>query len=201
MTLSLSLLRAGKLMATLHHSHSHRHKLLSYKTLRLLRESSSFSSSASDHCLARTHAPRFRDQKKAKRSYFCSERAEDSTFEEEEEKEELKVEADERLEGKGDEKEDKFKVNYKEEEEEEKFFNYGEPLFWDKTYAKESEPLEWYQSYGDMAPLVRRYIPLSSRILMAGCGNAGLFLDFLCFVFKFLWIGDYAYFGKSRLCL
>ena len=183
MTLSLSLLRAGKLMATLHHSHPHQ-KLLSYKILRLLRESSSLSSSASDHCLARSYAPRFRDHRKATRSYFCSERAKDSTFEEEEE--ELKVEADERLEGMGDEKEDKFKVKYKgeeEEEEEEKFFNYGEPLFWDRTYAKESEPLEWYQSYGDMAPLVRRYIPFSSRILMAGCGNAGLFLNFLCFVF------------------
>jgi hypothetical protein len=81
------------------------------------------------------------------------------------EEEELKITAEGRWKRKNDDGDDG--------DDEDTFFNYGEPEFWDKTYAKESEPLEWYQSYEDMAPLVRRYIPFSSRVLMAGCGNAG----------------------------
>lgn len=55
--------------------------------------------------------------------------------------------------------------------------NYGDPSFWDRTYAKGSEPLEWYQSYSDIAPLFKRYIPISSRVLMVGCGNAEISED------------------------
>ncbi|MCO5609203.1 hypothetical protein L7F22_063426 [Adiantum nelumboides] len=55
--------------------------------------------------------------------------------------------------------------------------HYGDPSFWDRTYAKESEPLEWYQSYSDFAQLLKRYIPTTSRVLMVGCGNAEISED------------------------
>lgn len=55
--------------------------------------------------------------------------------------------------------------------------NYGDPSFWDKTYAKESEPLEWYQSYSDIAPLIKKYVPTSCRVLMVGCGNSEISED------------------------
>ncbi|MCO5608556.1 hypothetical protein L7F22_062767 [Adiantum nelumboides] len=55
--------------------------------------------------------------------------------------------------------------------------HYGDPSFWDKTYAKESEPLEWYQSYSDVAQLLKRYIPTTSLVLMVGCGNAEISED------------------------
>ncbi|MCO5611712.1 hypothetical protein L7F22_065970 [Adiantum nelumboides] len=50
--------------------------------------------------------------------------------------------------------------------------NYFDRPFWDSTYASESQPLEWYQSYSELSPLLKQYIPSCSRILMSGCGNS-----------------------------
>ncbi|KAI5057383.1 hypothetical protein GOP47_0027398 [Adiantum capillus-veneris] len=55
--------------------------------------------------------------------------------------------------------------------------NYGDPSFWDRTYAKGSDPLEWYQSYSDIGLLLKRYIPTSSCVLMVGCGNSEISED------------------------
>ncbi|KAH7331211.1 hypothetical protein KP509_20G020300 [Ceratopteris richardii] len=55
--------------------------------------------------------------------------------------------------------------------------DYGDPSFWDRTYAKGPETLEWYQSYSDIAPLLRRYVPTTCRVLMIGCGNAEISED------------------------
>ncbi|KAH8520122.1 hypothetical protein H0E87_001545 [Populus deltoides] len=51
-------------------------------------------------------------------------------------------------------------------------YNYGDALYWDARYVQEAESFDWYQRYASLRPLVRRYIPTSSRVLMVGCGNA-----------------------------
>jgi len=52
---------------------------------------------------------------------------------------------------------------------------YGEAWYWDKRYAHEPGPFDWYQSYSAMAPLINLYLPRSHRhhrILVVGCGNS-----------------------------
>ncbi|KAG6731449.1 hypothetical protein I3842_01G129800 [Carya illinoinensis] len=52
---------------------------------------------------------------------------------------------------------------------------YGEAWYWDKRYAHESGPFDWYQKYSSLAPLINLYIPRSHRhhrILVVGCGNS-----------------------------
>ncbi|EEF34446.1 S-adenosylmethionine-dependent methyltransferase, putative [Ricinus communis] len=51
-------------------------------------------------------------------------------------------------------------------------YNYGDALYWDARYVQEGGSFDWYQRYSSLRPFVRRYIPLSSRVLMVGCGNA-----------------------------
>jgi hypothetical protein len=121
---------------------------------------------------------------------LCSVASEGRAFDECEE-EELKINAEE------DRRKRKNDDDDGDDDDEDAFFNYGEPEFWDRTYAKENEPLEWYQSYGDMAPLVRRYIPSSSRVLMAGCGNAGSFFRFAPFCFPYLVLRK----SKEEICI
>ncbi|WVZ01857.1 hypothetical protein V8G54_022663 [Vigna mungo] len=52
-------------------------------------------------------------------------------------------------------------------------YNYGDALYWDARYIQEGGSFDWYQRYSALRPFVRNFIPLSSRILMVGCGNAG----------------------------
>ncbi|KAF9675546.1 hypothetical protein SADUNF_Sadunf09G0043400 [Salix dunnii] len=51
-------------------------------------------------------------------------------------------------------------------------YNYGDALYWDARYIQEAKSFDWYQHYSSLRPIVRRYIPTSSRVLMVGCGNA-----------------------------
>ncbi|XP_022632774.1 endothelin-converting enzyme 2 isoform X2 [Vigna radiata var. radiata] len=51
-------------------------------------------------------------------------------------------------------------------------YNYGDALYWDARYIQEGGSFDWYQRYSALRPFVRNFIPLSSRILMVGCGNA-----------------------------
>ncbi|KAG4979223.1 hypothetical protein JHK85_033181 [Glycine max] len=51
-------------------------------------------------------------------------------------------------------------------------YNYGEAGYWDARYIQEGGSFDWYQRYSALRPFVRNFIPLSSRILMVGCGNA-----------------------------
>ncbi|KAI5083482.1 hypothetical protein GOP47_0003225, partial [Adiantum capillus-veneris] len=50
--------------------------------------------------------------------------------------------------------------------------NYSDSAYWNKRYTDDPKPFEWYQCYAGVSPLVRRFIPLSSRVLVVGCGNA-----------------------------
>ncbi|KAL8171500.1 hypothetical protein V2J09_023304, partial [Rumex salicifolius] len=51
-------------------------------------------------------------------------------------------------------------------------FDYGDPQYWDVRYVKEANSFDWYQQYSALRPLLRKFIPTSSSILMVGCGNA-----------------------------
>ncbi|MCD7457026.1 hypothetical protein HAX54_033921 [Datura stramonium] len=49
---------------------------------------------------------------------------------------------------------------------------YGESWYWDKRYAEESGPFDWYQKYPSLKPLLNLYVPLHHRVLIVGCGNS-----------------------------
>ncbi|KAI7725721.1 hypothetical protein M8C21_029560 [Ambrosia artemisiifolia] len=53
-------------------------------------------------------------------------------------------------------------------------YNYGDSVYWDARYIHEASAgsFDWYQRYHALRPFVTKYVPLSSRILMVGCGNA-----------------------------
>ncbi|KAF9595976.1 hypothetical protein IFM89_006903 [Coptis chinensis] len=51
-------------------------------------------------------------------------------------------------------------------------YNYGDALYWDARYVQEVGSFDWYQRYSNLQPLVRKFVPFSSRLLMVGCGNA-----------------------------
>ena len=50
---------------------------------------------------------------------------------------------------------------------------YGEASYWDERYKQDSGSFDWYQEYSGLSPLLDKYAPKTSRILMVGCGNAG----------------------------
>ncbi|XP_050104729.1 uncharacterized protein LOC126584363 isoform X2 [Malus sylvestris] len=52
-------------------------------------------------------------------------------------------------------------------------YNYGDALYWDARYVQEGGSFDWYQRYSSLRPFVRHFIPISSSVLMVGCGNAG----------------------------
>ncbi|KAK9147116.1 hypothetical protein Sjap_007019 [Stephania japonica] len=49
---------------------------------------------------------------------------------------------------------------------------YGDPSYWERRYAKDPRPFDWYQSYPSLAPLIRLYVQPNSRVLVVGCGNS-----------------------------
>ncbi|XP_064956069.1 uncharacterized protein LOC103979457 isoform X7 [Musa acuminata AAA Group] len=52
-------------------------------------------------------------------------------------------------------------------------YSYGDALYWDARYlADGSASFDWYQRYSALRPFVRKYVPVSARVLMVGCGNA-----------------------------
>uniref|UniRef100_A0A1D1YQ75 Methyltransferase-like protein 13 n=1 Tax=Anthurium amnicola TaxID=1678845 RepID=A0A1D1YQ75_9ARAE len=52
-------------------------------------------------------------------------------------------------------------------------YDYGDALYWDARYLEEGgASFDWYQLYSALRPLVRTFVPTSSRVLMVGCGNA-----------------------------
>jgi hypothetical protein len=53
---------------------------------------------------------------------------------------------------------------------------YGVETYWDNRYSQDTSTFDWYQRYAGVAPLINMYIPKSSKILMVGCGNAGMSL-------------------------
>ncbi|KAJ0792643.1 putative endothelin-converting enzyme 1 [Helianthus annuus] len=57
-------------------------------------------------------------------------------------------------------------------------YNYGDSVYWDARYIHEASAgsFDWYQRYHALRPFLRKYVPTSSRILMVGCGNAGMYV-------------------------
>ncbi|KAH7373583.1 hypothetical protein KP509_17G063400 [Ceratopteris richardii] len=55
--------------------------------------------------------------------------------------------------------------------------NYSDATYWNKRYMDDLSTFDWYQCYAGLSPLIRRFIPLSSRVLMVGCGNAAVSED------------------------
>lgn len=53
-------------------------------------------------------------------------------------------------------------------------YNYSDALYWDSRYMQEAGSFDWYQRYSSLRPFLRKYVPTSSRVLMVGCGNAGM---------------------------
>ncbi|THU50825.1 hypothetical protein C4D60_Mb06t24420 [Musa balbisiana] len=52
-------------------------------------------------------------------------------------------------------------------------YSYGDALYWDARYlADGNASFDWYQRYSALRPFVRKYVPVSARVLMVGCGNA-----------------------------
>ncbi|RRT70092.1 hypothetical protein B296_00028491 [Ensete ventricosum] len=57
-------------------------------------------------------------------------------------------------------------------------YSYGDALYWDARYlADGSASFDWYQRYSALRPFVRKYVPVSARVLMVGCGNADMQMD------------------------
>ncbi|CAL0329418.1 unnamed protein product [Lupinus luteus] len=58
-------------------------------------------------------------------------------------------------------------------------YNYGDALYWDARYIEDHAlSFDWYQRYSSLRPFIRSFIsPLSSRILIVGCGNAAMSED------------------------
>ncbi|KAI5059705.1 hypothetical protein GOP47_0026024 [Adiantum capillus-veneris] len=54
---------------------------------------------------------------------------------------------------------------------------YGEASYWDERYKQDGGSFDWYQQFSGLAPLLQKYIPKTSRVLMVGCGNAILSED------------------------
>ncbi|XP_064956068.1 uncharacterized protein LOC103979457 isoform X6 [Musa acuminata AAA Group] len=60
-------------------------------------------------------------------------------------------------------------------------YSYGDALYWDARYlADGSASFDWYQRYSALRPFVRKYVPVSARVLMVGCGNAGTLDSLMC---------------------
>ncbi|XP_078442200.1 S-adenosyl-L-methionine-dependent methyltransferases superfamily protein [Wolffia australiana] len=54
-------------------------------------------------------------------------------------------------------------------------YEYGDEIFWDARYMEEGgATFDWYQRYSALQSIVRKFVPISSRILMAGCGSAAM---------------------------
>ncbi|KVI01457.1 hypothetical protein Ccrd_020268 [Cynara cardunculus var. scolymus] len=76
-------------------------------------------------------------------------------------------------------------------------YNYGDSVYWDARYVHEASAgsFDWYQRYHALRPFVRKYIPISSRVLMVGCGNAGLVNINLVDCYIGMLLGYYCYSG------
>ena len=51
---------------------------------------------------------------------------------------------------------------------------YSDPVYWDKRYALNSHPYEWYVGYHELKDVLEKWMKLGSRVMIAGCGNSRL---------------------------
>ncbi len=51
---------------------------------------------------------------------------------------------------------------------------YENETYWDNRYLQDVGSFDWYQRYAGLAPLINMYLPKEGKVLMVGCGNAGL---------------------------
>lgn len=57
-------------------------------------------------------------------------------------------------------------------------YNYGDALYWNERYTEEGvSSFDWYQRYSALRPFLLKFVPLSSTVLMVGCGNAAMSED------------------------
>jgi hypothetical protein len=57
---------------------------------------------------------------------------------------------------------------------------YGDETYWDSRYSNETRgSFDWYQNYMGMSKLINLYLPKTDKVLMVGCGNAGISLSLL----------------------
>jgi ubiquinone/menaquinone biosynthesis C-methylase UbiE len=56
---------------------------------------------------------------------------------------------------------------------------YGQPQYWEERYTKDPEPFDWYQRYEQLRETLRSVVPVTSSILVTGCGNSRLTEDML----------------------
>jgi hypothetical protein len=57
---------------------------------------------------------------------------------------------------------------------------YGDETYWDSRYGNETRgSFDWYQNYTGMSKLINLYLPKADKVLMVGCGNAGISLSLI----------------------
>lgn len=55
---------------------------------------------------------------------------------------------------------------------------YGDETYWDSRYSNETRgSFDWYQNYMGMSKLINLYLPKADKVLVVGCGNAGISLS------------------------
>lgn len=54
---------------------------------------------------------------------------------------------------------------------------YGRIQFWDLKYATEHEPFEWYYGYESFRETIRDNVPLTEKVMVAGCGSSNMLGD------------------------
>ncbi len=53
--------------------------------------------------------------------------------------------------------------------------NYGDKDYWDQRYKKQQgTTFDWLEDYENVRGLMEKYVKKTDKILMLGCGNAGL---------------------------
>jgi SAM-dependent methyltransferase len=52
--------------------------------------------------------------------------------------------------------------------------SYGEPTYWNRRYAAEPDPFEWYQPWSRLRPIILPVLNGRGVALDLGCGNSGM---------------------------
>lgn len=50
--------------------------------------------------------------------------------------------------------------------------SYNEKDYWEIRYERDTEELDWYQTWDTLKPVIGKYIPKDAKVLSVGCGNS-----------------------------
>ena len=64
-------------------------------------------------------------------------------------------------------------------EEEVSKIDFSDADYWNKRYATDEYPFEWYRTWDEILPLIKHYFGNSQRVLNIGCGNSRMPFDML----------------------